>query len=417
MIPLTNLFVVVFCIVDLKAILEKCVPKSVGTIKGSFDNCEKCDHKYLVSNTGTERTEAGVIRGPPCTVDSSVVHALDCESVASHLRETLRKSHSFKCINKSKRIVLRESKSDGSEPKVKNVSEKNLLTPSFLNTTLDSSSELENVSSYSSSSPSLPYYHQIEAPNTLATKTSNDRVISGKENKEAEAKTCLQHTDWEASALPIPANNSESVTSVYYDTLESLSPANSPVDSTESETHLLIEQAEAIVTSVLSTVLKTVRLCENVKQYDNSYVNDNTNVSLKHKLEFPPHINNEIDFVASEINIKRQEATVKPSSQHFISDSAKEESVRNWLSASQPSCSPEKLIGVDRSCGSTETRYSQSSPVFIPEVQVSSQNMDSQSEQVPENDDVGDTSVEIPSNIDENGQVQTNSSSTLLSVK
>ena len=371
----------VFYVADLKIILKKCVHNT--TVRSEFP-----PDRYEVS-------DGDVIKDASCIIDSSKSNTLNCGSIDSLFSELLRKSHSTEYIHEVKRVTLRDSKSEGYIPAVKSVLDNSILTSSSLRSPLSTSSELISVSNQSSTSLSSSSDHHLESSYPLPISTPNNANGSVVGEKVTEEVTySLQHSESEAS---IPVKNVDSATSVYYDALESMSPTHSSIDCTKTVADSLTEQAKAIVKSVLSTVLRKLQFLGKSEQV----ISNLNSVTVKEGFERFPETVDQLTFATSEINIRRQGNLV-------IADSSKKDHSRDWLSASQPSCTPGKRTAEENLRGIKETRYSQSSPVYIPDVHVLTENMDLQSEQISGKgtNNFGDTTAQSPLNIDKNNEVQ-----------
>ena len=263
----------------------------------------------------------------------------------------LQKSRSVQCFPTANDVVVRSSKSDGNVLSFdKTLSGRDSPTFSLLKTDPIRRSEQDlNISPSSFLSQSTEDSNDTNNLDPISTidRASVETLSVGVEEDTRPVVECSINKSY------VPAKT-DSVTSVYYDAVQSLTSCD--VDVVGQKASDFEKQAELIVQHVLVAARMILELNE-----------DATLCEFKDlKSEQKP---SGLEFVESEIQLPEDSNLFQSSSQLLRLSLFKDDFRKNWISTSQPSRLQEETISPDKPQGKTKTRPSRSSPIYNPDVQ------------------------------------------------
>ena len=263
----------------------------------------------------------------------------------------LQKSRSVQCFPTANDVVVRSSKSDGNVLSFdKTLSGRDSPTFSLLKTDPIRRSEQDlNISPSSFLSQSTEDSNDTNNLDPISTidRASVETLSVGVEEATQPVVECSINKSY------VPAKT-DSVTSVYYDAVQSLTSCD--VDVVGQKASDFEKQAELIVQHVLVAARMILELNE-----------DATLCEFKDlKSEQKP---SGLEFVESEIQLPEDSNLFQSSSQLLRLSLFKDDFRKKWISTSQPSRLQEETISPDKPQGKTKTRPSRSSPIYNPDVQ------------------------------------------------
>ena len=248
-------------------------------------------------------------------------------------------------------VVSRSSKSDGSIPTL----DKSLSRNNSPNSSLLKAQPILRSKQDISSSPSSFLSQSTEDSNetnnydsisTVSSTSAENLTVGVEEDKQPVVECSICKSD-------VPTKT-ESVTSVYYDAVQSLTSCD--VDKVGQKASDFEKQAKLIVQHVLVASRMILELNEDATQCQFK--------DLKSKQK-----PSGLELVESEIQLPENSNLFQSSSQLLRLSLFKDDFRTNRISASQPSCSQEETICPDNPTGKTKTRSSRSSPIYNPDAQ------------------------------------------------